>query len=187
MHTFVTGRARARRSTFLAGAAGLLLIASVAACSSGSTNAIFVSGAWARTSSAMASAGAGYLVIKNNGTADDALTGGSSSVAGAVEVHETVDMSSALPSAMPSAGGTGMGGGMASPAASGSMGGTTGGSMMGMQKIDRLVIPAGGSKAGYFAFPNSISKWHLSAMASVLSQASGSSENSARISSADLK
>ncbi|MEI7743713.1 MAG: copper chaperone PCu(A)C [Chloroflexota bacterium] len=145
MHTFVTGRARARRSTFLAGAAGLLLIASVAACTSGSTNAIFVSGAWARTSSAMASAGAGYLVIKNNGTADDALTGGSSSVAGAVEVHETVDMSSALPSAMPSAGGTGMGGGMASPAASGSMGGTTGGSMMGMQKIDRLVIPAGGS------------------------------------------
>lgn len=142
-----TRRAGARRSTFFAVAAVLALAASLAACSSGSSTGITVSGAWARPSQAMAGAGAGYLVIKNTGAADDALLGGSSSVAKAVEVHETVDMSSAMPSAMASAmpsasGGIGMGGGMSSPAASGGMGD---GSVMGMQKIDRLPIPAGGS------------------------------------------
>ena len=87
----------------------------------------------------VAGAGAAYMVIENTGSAADALIGGTSDVAKAVEVHETVETpASAAP--WP----TGMGGGMASPAASG--GAMTGG-MMGMQKIDRLEIPAGGERA----------------------------------------
>ena len=76
----------------------------------------------------VAGAGAAYMVIENTGSAADFLVGGSSDIAKAVEVHETV----AIPaeSAAP----------MASPAGMG-----TGGSMMGMQKMDRLEIPAGGS------------------------------------------
>lgn len=124
-------------------AVAILSATLLAGCGSGGpgsgAGSITVSGAWARPSQAMAGAGAGYLVIKNTGAAEDALTGGTSVVAKAVEVHETVDMSSA----MPSASADGMGSGMASPAASSGMG--SGGSMMGMQKIDRLVIPAGGS------------------------------------------
>jgi copper(I)-binding protein len=113
----------------------------VAACSSGSggSGGIKTSGAWARTSPVVAGAGAAYLVVQNTGSAPDFLLGGSSDVAKAVEVHETV----AIPegSAAPAAS-AGMG--MKSPNASaGGMG--TGGSMMGMQKMDRLEIPAGGS------------------------------------------
>lgn len=128
-------------------AVAILSATLLAGCGSGGpgsgAGSITVSGAWARPSQAMAGAGAGYLVIKNTGASEDAITGGTSVVAKAVEVHETVDMSSALPSASAD----GMGSGMASPAASSGMGSGmgSGGSMMGMQKIDRLVIPAGGS------------------------------------------
>lgn len=140
----------ARRVRATIAAAALLAVAVLAAgCSSGSTGTITVEGAWARTSAMVSGAGAGYIVIKNTGSADDAITGGTTSVAKTVEVHETVDMSSAAP--MPSASGEGMGGmdgGMASPAASDGMGGMSdsgSSGMMGMRKIDRLVIPAGGS------------------------------------------
>ena len=110
----------------------------VAACSSGGgeSGGIGVSEPWARTSPMVAGAGAAYMVIENTGTAADFLVGGSSDVAKAVEVHETVAMESVAP--MES---TGMG--MESPMASSGMG--TGGSVMGMQKMDRLEIPAGGS------------------------------------------
>jgi copper(I)-binding protein len=113
----------------------------VAACSSGSggSSGIKVSGPWARTSPMVAGAGAAYMVIENTASAADFLLGGSSDIAKAVEVHETVAMpeGSVAPAAS-----AGMG--MASPKASdGGMG--TGGSMMGMQKMDRLEIPAGGS------------------------------------------
>ena len=64
------------------------------------------------------------MIIENTGSSADALTRASSDVAPAVEVHETVDMSSAMPGA--------------------SDGGMGGSPVMGMQKIDRLEIPAGG-------------------------------------------
>ena len=95
----------------------------VAACSS-SSGGISISDAWSRPSPAMAGAGAAYMIIENTGSSADALTGGSSDVASAVEVHETVDMSSAMPGA--------------------SDGGMGGSPVMGMQRIDRLEIPAGG-------------------------------------------
>jgi hypothetical protein len=108
----------ARRGGLLLAA---LVIASVATgCSSGSAS-IKVADPWARASSATAAAGAAYMKIENAGSAADALIGASSPAATTVEVHETVAL------------------GSPAPAASG------GGSMMGMQPIKRLEIPAGGS------------------------------------------
>jgi copper(I)-binding protein len=120
----------------LAATAVALASMALAGCSSAGGGGITVSDAWARTSMAMAEAGAAYMVIENSGTVADAITGGSSPVAEAVEVHETVDMSSAMP-----AEGGGMDGGMASA----SPDPMAGGGVMGMQKVDRLEIPAGGS------------------------------------------
>lgn len=137
-------RALVRHSPIL----GIALL--VAACA-GSAGGIKVTDAWARNSPATASAGAAYLVIENPGTAADALLGASSPAAKTVEVHETVDMSSSAPSSsgMPAASG---GMGSTAPSASGGMdspmpaasGGTSSGPMMGMQKVDRVEIPAGG-------------------------------------------
>ena len=79
---------------------------------------ITVTDAWARSSSAMASAGAAYATITNAGTAADALIGASSPAAASVEVHETIAMGSP---------------------------GASGGGMMGMQPVARVEIPAGGS------------------------------------------
>jgi copper(I)-binding protein len=93
----------------------------VGCSSSGGTAEVAITDAWARPSSAMASAGAAYMTIQNNGTATDALVGASSPAATTVEVHETVVM------------------GSPAPGASGD------GGMMGMQPVERLEIPAGGS------------------------------------------
>ncbi len=113
----------------------------LAACSGGGSGGIKVSDPWARTSPMVSGAGAAYMVIENTGSEADALVGGSSPVAKAVEVHETVEMPAA--SEMPMASDDGMGA-MESPMASDD-GMGTGSTMMGMQKIDRLEIPAGGS------------------------------------------
>ena len=105
----------------LVGAASLALLAG---CSGSAPSpaapaaGITVTDAWARSSSAMASAGAAYATITNAGSAADALIGASSPAAATVEVHETVVMGS--------------------PDASG-------GRMMGMQPVVRVEIPAGGS------------------------------------------
>lgn len=125
------GRAIARTAPALA--LSLALVLTTAGCG-GASAGVTISGAWARNSSMSASAGAAYLVIQNTGSAPDALIGAASTVAKSTEVHETVEMPA------PS---TGMGGmtspdPMASPAASG-------GTMMGMQQVDRVEIPAGGT------------------------------------------
>jgi len=114
----------ARRLTRLGGLLiAALVVASVAAgCSSGGGTAdVKVTDAWARASSAVASAGAAYMKIENTGSAADALIGASSPAATTVEVHETVAM------------------GSPAPGASGDSG------MMGMQPVKRLEIPAGGT------------------------------------------
>jgi hypothetical protein len=118
--------------------APIALVALLVAACSGAAGDIKVSEPWARTSPMVAGAGAAYMVIENTGSAADFLLGGSSDVAKAVEVHETVAMESVAP--MESAG---MGGTESPMASDGGM--ATGGSMMGMQKMDRLEIPAGGS------------------------------------------
>jgi copper(I)-binding protein len=43
---------------------------------------------WSRATPAGTKIGAGYLVITNNGTSPDRLTGGSSPAAGKIEIHE---------------------------------------------------------------------------------------------------
>jgi hypothetical protein len=125
---------RATRLVRLGGLFAALAVAAalLAGCGAGSGASIKVSEPWARASSAMAAAGAAYMVIENTGSAADALTGAASPVAKTVEVHETVAMESAAPSDA-----------MGSPMPSAS--GETGGGMMGMQPIARLEIPAGGS------------------------------------------
>lgn len=111
-----------------------------------------LTGAWARTSPAMTSAGAAYLKIANKGDVEDALISASvdPSIAGTVEIHETV--------AADDSGGSGSmssttmdSGSMSSTTAgsmdSGSMSSTTvaGSPMMKMQPVDRIVVPASGS------------------------------------------
>lgn len=78
-----------------------------------------ITDAWARTSPTMATAGAVYMRIANNGTTEDGLIDASidPSIAASVEMHETV------------AGGTNMG---SAP-------------MMEMRPVDRIAIPAGAS------------------------------------------
>ena len=116
--------------------APIALVALLVAACSGAAGDIKVSEPWARTSPMVAGAGAAYMVIENKASAADFLVGGSSDVAKAVEVHETVAMESVAP--MES---TGMG--AESPMASGGM--DMGSGMMGMRKIDSLPIPAGGT------------------------------------------
>lgn len=105
-------------------AAAAILASSLAACGDGGTaGELEVSGAWARNSPMVATAGAVYLEITNGGEADDALTAASvdASVAGEVEIHETV-------ATMPSDGG---------------MGDASGEAMMEMRPVDEIAIPAG--------------------------------------------
>ena len=128
---------RTTRTTRLIRLGGLFAALAVTAallvgCGAGSGSSIKVSEPWARASSAMAAAGAAYMVIENTGSEADALTGAASPAAKTVEVHETVAMESAAPSDA-----------MGSPMPSAS--GETGGGMMGMQPIASLKIPAGGS------------------------------------------
>lgn len=132
-----TGTRPVRVLARLAPVALLAVVAvAVAACSGGASPAstgVTIREPWARTSTMVSGAGAAYMVIENTGSSADALTGGSSDVATAVEVHETY--------AVQPAESTGMGG-VPSPAASGD---GMGSGMMGMRRIDRLDIPAGGS------------------------------------------
>jgi len=73
--------------------AALVLVVSVAACSSGGGGAsggkMTVSGAWARTSTGMAMAGAAYLTIANGTSQADALLKVSTPAAATPELHET--------------------------------------------------------------------------------------------------
>jgi len=97
-----------------------LVVASLAACGGGG-GSITVEGAWARNSPAMAGAGAAYMVIRNGGSAADALVGARSPVAAVGEIHQTVTMGSPMPGA------------------------SGGGGMMGMVPVERIEVPAGGS------------------------------------------
>ncbi len=101
---------------------------------------IAVTDVWARSSPAMADAGAAYMAIENAGGADDALVAASvdPSVAGAAELHEVVMVDDG-------------GGDMSSTTMGGDMSGTTmGGSMEGegtmrMQQVEQIDLAAGES------------------------------------------
>lgn len=129
-------------TTALRGLAAVLATASVvAACgsdaqsvsttASAATSSINISSVWARTSPAVAGAGALYLTVENTGGADDALIAVSvdPSIAKTAELHETVAVESSTPT---------MAGGMTTAA---------GEPMMEMRPVDRIDVPAGGSVA----------------------------------------
>ena len=74
-------------------AAALALSAGAATAQDFKAGAIEISRPWARATPKGASVGSGYLKLTNTGSAPDRLIGGSSDVAGRVEIHEmaTVD------------------------------------------------------------------------------------------------
>jgi copper(I)-binding protein len=101
----------------------LLMVIALTGCGGqpSSSTGLTVTGVWARTSPAMATAGAIYMNIANGGASDDALLSASvdTSVAATVQIHETVPVGSAMGSAP----------------------------MMEMRPVDRISIPAGQSVA----------------------------------------
>jgi periplasmic copper chaperone A len=72
----------------------MLAALALAACggSGGTTGGMMVSDAWARSSPMLERAGAAYLVIQNNGAAEDRLLSVESDVARTIELHETKEM-----------------------------------------------------------------------------------------------
>jgi copper(I)-binding protein len=126
--------------------AALVTMALLAACgsdddSSGETTTtapptaeVEVTDAWARTSPAVATAGAVYMTITNTGELADVLVGAAvaPSVARTVELHETVE-------------GQGDDSMSTTTAMGGDMTTTTGmgGGMMTMQPVDEIPVPAG--------------------------------------------
>jgi copper(I)-binding protein len=65
----------------------IALLATMAAC--GGETGIEISDAWGRPSPSVATAGAFFMTITNNGTDDDALINASSPACGTVELHES--------------------------------------------------------------------------------------------------
>ena len=72
----------------------LLAALALTACggSGGTIGGITVSEAWARPSPMMNRAGAAYMVLQNNGAAEDKLLSVESDVAKTIELHETKEM-----------------------------------------------------------------------------------------------
>lgn len=97
-----------------------------------------VSDAWARTSPAVATAGAAYLEITNRTDVDDVLVGASvdEAVAAKVELHETTEVEEGGDADM----GEGMGGEMGEGTTDTSMAGAP---MMQMQPVEDIPVPAG--------------------------------------------
>jgi copper(I)-binding protein len=65
-----------------------LIVAAPACADEIKAGDLVISQAWARATPKGAKVGGGYLTIQNQGSAPDRLTGGSSDVAGSVQVHE---------------------------------------------------------------------------------------------------
>jgi copper(I)-binding protein len=101
---------------------------------SAATDGITIEGAWARNSPAMATAGAAYLNITS--AVDDQLLGASAdaSIAGTVEIHETVMSDMGTDTTM---------GDMGTDTTMGGMTGDTMAPAMEMRPVDSIALPAG--------------------------------------------
>jgi hypothetical protein len=110
----------ARRPLAVAALLALSLSIPLVACTDAAADGLGIVDAWARTSPTMATAGAAYMDIVNDGEADDALVSArvDATVAARVEMHETV------------------------PSGSGGMGASPG-AMMEMRPVERIELPAG--------------------------------------------
>ncbi len=100
-----------------------------------------VADAWCRTSPAMATAGACYMTITNDGDEDDALVSASvpSSVAGTVELHETVSRRADGDEMSPNT----MAGDEGPNTMADEMSPDTAMGMMEMRQVDQIELPAG--------------------------------------------
>lgn len=159
MNRSSTNRSRATGSKMMAGFAIAALVAGgLAACgdddevADGAGAAIEVSGAWARTSPAMADAGAAYMVISSADGATIVSASVDPEVAGVAELHEVVPAEGAMgdmaDGAMDDMAEGEMDGEMADgEMADGEMdhGGTDGEMAMTMQEVASIEVPAGGS------------------------------------------
>lgn len=144
---------RPARRIASAAAVAVLALTSLAACGDDEETAstttaapaepdLQLSGAWARTSPAMTTAGAVYLQIANDGTADDALIGVSvdPAVAGKAEIHETVPADEADMGGESTTTMMGDDNGNGNDGSSTTMGDSP---MMEMVPVDEIAIPAG--------------------------------------------
>ena len=114
---------------------GLVLLV-LTACAGGGQG-IVVEDAWVRPSPLQAGNGAAYMVIRNNGSEDDALLSASTDIAQTVEIHETFTMAGEGDQAMGDMGDEGMS----------DMGDSSdmSGEMMGMRPVESIPVPAKGS------------------------------------------
>jgi hypothetical protein len=77
----------------------------LAACQTTSGSDIVIEGVWGRPSPKVATAGAFYMVIKNNGSEADRLISADSDSCGTVELHESYDMGDGVMGMRPVEGG----------------------------------------------------------------------------------
>jgi periplasmic copper chaperone A len=153
-----------RRRTVAALALGLAAAGLLGACGNDDDDAtdvvddasgeIEVTGAWARTSPAMATAGAAYFEITNGTDTDDALVSASvdPSVAATVELHETSMAGGDMDGDAGMDGDEGMDGGDADMGGGEGMDGDEGmdggdAPMMQMRPVDEIPVPAGATVA----------------------------------------
>lgn len=69
---------------------GVIFLLTLAGCGSAAEPAITVESGWGRPSMDMPTAGGMFMLIKNNGKADDNLVSGSSPACGSIELHEVI-------------------------------------------------------------------------------------------------
>jgi periplasmic copper chaperone A len=77
-----------RHSFHAVALAALLLIPNALAAEEATAGSIAVENAWSRATPAGAAVGAGYLTIKNDGSAPDRLMAASAAIAGQTEIHQ---------------------------------------------------------------------------------------------------
>ena len=79
---------RAYRSAYVFAFLVLAIVSAAPAAAQQQIGDLVLNDAWARATPGGAKVGGGYLIIENRGATPDKLIGGSSLVAGKVEVHE---------------------------------------------------------------------------------------------------
>lgn len=85
-----------RQAWMMIGVMLAALVLTACGASRGAGNGITVSEAWARPSPMLERAGAAYMVLQNNGAAEDKLLSIESDVAQAIELHETKESNGML-------------------------------------------------------------------------------------------
>jgi copper(I)-binding protein len=118
----------------------LAALALAAGCAGSGAGSLGVSDPWVRYTGPEVAAG-GFMVVTNDGTTEDALVSASSPTFESIELHETLMMEATPSAAMGAEGSAGAEGSMGAESAA-PMGS---GGMVGMQPVDSIPVPVGGS------------------------------------------